>query len=165
MRTHLQEKSESFCLYWQGKHRPHSLCWQVALPYLIVDWFRSARLMMSDYFRWRQEDASRNALNSHCYWLLRKEGLSVSAASQQLKGASVSDKNELLFSRGINYNDLLLWQKRGVGLYYREEQRQGYNPQTQKATTYMRHALQVYLELPIGQDYSMFIREILEKSK
>lgn len=77
----------------------------------------------------------------------------------------MSDKNELLFSRGINYNDLLLWQKRGVGLYYREEQRQGYNPQTQKATTYMRHALQVYLELPIGQDYSMFIREILEKSK
>ena len=28
-----------------------------------------------DYFLWRQEDAHRNALNSHCYWLLRKEGL------------------------------------------------------------------------------------------
>jgi tRNA(His) 5'-end guanylyltransferase len=28
-----------------------------------------------DYFRWRQEDAHRNALNAHCYWLLRREAL------------------------------------------------------------------------------------------
>ena len=27
---------------------------------------------VKDYFRWRQEDANRNALNSHCYWILRK---------------------------------------------------------------------------------------------
>ena len=26
-----------------------------------------------DYFRWRNEDAHRNALNAHCYWMLRKE--------------------------------------------------------------------------------------------
>lgn len=26
-----------------------------------------------DYFRWRQEDAHRNSLNSHCYWALRKK--------------------------------------------------------------------------------------------
>ena len=114
-----------------------------------------------DYFRWRQEDANRNALNSHCYWLLRKEGLSVTAASQQLKGASVSDKNELLFTRGINYNDLPLWQKRGVGLYYFEEQRQGFNPKTQEATTCKRNVLNVDMELPIGQEYSTFIKNIL----
>ena len=27
-----------------------------------------------DYFRWRQEDAQRNALNGHAYWLLRQQG-------------------------------------------------------------------------------------------
>ena len=27
-----------------------------------------------DYFRWRNEDAHRNALNGHSYWLLRKQG-------------------------------------------------------------------------------------------
>lgn len=27
-----------------------------------------------DYFRWRNEDAGRNALNAWCYWTLRKEG-------------------------------------------------------------------------------------------
>ena len=25
-----------------------------------------------DYFRWRSEDAHRNALNGHCYWMLRQ---------------------------------------------------------------------------------------------
>ena len=36
---------------------------------------------VEDYFRWRQEDANRNALNSHCYWMLRKEGVSVHKAT------------------------------------------------------------------------------------
>lgn len=117
-----------------------------------------------DYFRWRQEDANRNALNSHCYWLLRKDGLSVSTASQQLKGTSVSDKNELLHSRGINYNGLPLWQKRGVGMYYREEQRQGFNPKTQESTMCYRNVLHVDMELPIGQEYSTFIKNILERN-
>ena len=29
---------------------------------------------VQDYFLWRQEDAHRNSLNAHCYWMLRKEG-------------------------------------------------------------------------------------------
>lgn len=29
-----------------------------------------------DYFRWRNEDAHRNALNGYCYWTLRREGKS-----------------------------------------------------------------------------------------
>jgi len=30
--------------------------------------------LVVDYFRWRSEDAHRNALNSHCYWRLRQDG-------------------------------------------------------------------------------------------
>ena len=37
--------------------------------------------LAADYFRWRNEDAHRNALNSHCYWLLRKRGESVAGAT------------------------------------------------------------------------------------
>ncbi len=33
-----------------------------------------------DYFRWRQADATRCALNGWCYWTLRKEGLDARAA-------------------------------------------------------------------------------------
>lgn len=117
-----------------------------------------------DYFRWRQEDAHRNSLNSHCYWTLRKAGISADDAQKRMSGISDSEKNEILFEHGINYNDLPFWQKRGVGMYYHNEQRQGFNPVTNEITTYTRRSLHLDMELPIGQDYSIFIATILEES-
>ncbi|MCZ7685191.1 MAG: guanylyltransferase [Sandaracinaceae bacterium] len=66
-----------------------------------------------DYFRWRQEDAHRNALSGHCYWLLRSEGRSDREATEELEGASVAARNELLFQRGVVFDALPSWQKRG----------------------------------------------------
>ena len=117
-----------------------------------------------DYFRWRQEDAHRNSLNSHCYWCLRKEGMSADKAQERMAGISNGEKNEILFERGINYNDLPLWQKRGVGMYYRDEQRQGYNPKTKETTLCMRRALHIDMELPMGQDYAQLITAIVDES-
>ena len=114
-----------------------------------------------DYFRWRSEDAHRNALNSHCYWLLRKEGESVGRATAALKGLSVAAKNELLFQRGINFNDLSSWQKRGVGLYWKTVEKVGFNPLTQEETVATRRQLQVDLELPLKDAYAHFIAQIL----
>lgn len=45
-----------------------------------------------DYFRWRQEDAHRNSLNSHCYWALRKEG--ISANEESTTTTSLYGRNE-----------------------------------------------------------------------
>ena len=117
-----------------------------------------------DYFRWRQEDAHRNSLNSYCYWTLRKAGVSADAAQKRLSGITNSEKNEILFEHGINYNDLPFWLKRGVGMYYDDEQRQGFNPVTNKTTTYTRRSLRLDLELPVGQDYSKLIATIIEES-
>lgn len=72
---------------------------------------------VADYFRWRNEDAHRNALNGHCYWLLRKRGDSVTEAMAALYKMPVAAKNELLFSAGVNFHDLPNWQKRDVGLF------------------------------------------------
>ena len=108
--------------------------------------------------------ADRNSLNSHCYWTLRKEGVSAENAQKRMSGISNSEKNELLFERGINYNDLPLWQKRGVGMYYRNEQRQGGNPVTKESTSYIRRTLHLEMELPIGQKYSQLLGSILEES-
>jgi tRNA(His) 5'-end guanylyltransferase len=49
------------------------------------------RELVRDYFRWRSEDAHRNALNAHCYWLQRKQGVGVAKATDKLKGMSVAD--------------------------------------------------------------------------
>ena len=58
--------------------------------------------------------------------MLRKEGKSVHAATKEFEGKGVSFKNELLFSKGINYNDLPSWQKRGIGFWYEEYDKEGY---------------------------------------
>ena len=114
-----------------------------------------------DYFLWRQEDAHRNALNSHCYWMLRKEGLSVQAATKELEGRSVAYKNELLFSRGINFNDLPAWQKRGIGVLWRDTETHGRNPVTGEDVTATRRRLSVEYELPIRNEYADMVTGLL----
>lgn len=114
-----------------------------------------------DYFRWRAEDALRNALNAHCYWHLRHEGQTRRAATAQISGLSTAAKNELLFQQGINFNDLPAWQKRGVGMYWRDEQREGLNPLTQQPTQTTRRGLHTDFELPVGAAYTTFIQELI----
>ena len=112
---------------------------------------------VQDYFLWRQEDAHRNALNSHCYWMLRKEGASVRAATGQLKGQTVAYKNELLFRHGINFNDLPAWQKRGIGLYWKQVEREGYNPIKKERVVTLRRELTADYNLPLGEEYAKYI--------
>lgn len=114
-----------------------------------------------DYFRWRQEDAARNALNAHCYWKLRSEGLVVDQATQSIAGLSTSEKNELLFQRGVNFNDLPLWQKRGVGLSWEEYDKEGANPKTGEKTLAKRRRIAMMTELPRGEEYSEKLRQIV----
>src|SRR5262249_28891960 len=117
--------------------------------------------LVVDYFRWRNEDAHRNALNAHSYWFLRKHGKSVGDATAALKGMSVADKNELLFRNGINFNDLPLWQRRGVGLYWEEYDRPAENPVTGEKVFARRRRLRRDLELPMKDDYSAFLRKLI----
>lgn len=119
--------------------------------------------LVVDYFKWRQEDANRNALNSHCYWLLRKQGLSAKKADKVLLGQTVAFKNELLFQNGINYNDdIPLWQKRGIGIHWYLFDKQGFNPVKNEQTVTQRRGVSVNTQLPIGVEYGNYIRKIVE---
>lgn len=115
-----------------------------------------------DYFLWRQEDAHRNALNSHCYWLLRKEGMDAQTANAALEGKSIAYKNELLFSRGINFDKLPSWQKRGIGVYWANIEKAGYNPVTKQSITAIRRGLKVEYELPLGEQYANMVTSFLD---
>ena len=121
--------------------------------------------LVVDYFRWRNEDASRNALNSHCYWLLREEGKKPDAVAKRLSGVSVADKNELLFERGINFNDIPTWQKRGIGIYWEIYEKSAKNMQTGEAVTATRKRLKVDYDLPMKGEYSSFIGSLLENTE
>ena len=116
---------------------------------------------VQDYFLWRQEDAHRNALNSHCYWLLRKEGMNAIDATKMLEGKSVAYKNELLFSRGINFDTLPSWQKRGVGVYWDSIEKVGFNPVKNEEVKTLRRELKVDYELPLGQEYAKYVSSFL----
>jgi tRNA(His) guanylyltransferase len=120
--------------------------------------------LVVDYFRWRNEDAHRNALNAHCYWLLRKESQSVAQATGALNKLSVAEKNELLWQRGINFNNLPLWQRRGIGLYRQSYQKSGTNPLNGETVSTMRRQLKTDLELPMRGDYGSFVRTLIEET-
>ncbi|MBI3220151.1 MAG: guanylyltransferase [Bacteroidetes bacterium] len=117
--------------------------------------------LVIDYFRWRNEDAHRNSLNAHCYWTLRKQKLSERDATRKLQGMSTADKNELLFQNGINFNRLPLWQKRGIGIYWQEVIKEGFNPKLNKSTSALRKELVVNEELPMKNKYEEFLITLL----
>lgn len=118
--------------------------------------------LVADEFWWRQWDATRNALNSWCYWTLRKEGRSVGEATSFLEGKGDGYKNELLFQRGINFNDIPTWQKRGTGIYWQTYTKVGFNPIAQQEVPgVIRRKLSVNSELPYPEaEYREFIKDL-----
>ena len=116
---------------------------------------------VQDYFLWRQEDAHRNALNAHCYWLLRKEGVNPQQATEQLEGQSTSYKNELLFSRGINFDKLPSWQKRGIGVYWNDVEKIGFNPITKTEEKTTRKILTTDMDLPLSDEYARLVESFI----
>jgi tRNA(His) 5'-end guanylyltransferase len=120
--------------------------------------------IVMDYFRWRSEDAVRNALNAYCYWTLRKENYTSKEATDFICHKTIAQKNELLFNRSINFNKLPNWQKRGVGLYHVLEEKFGYNPIKDIKETTHRTILKVDYDLPMKEEYSEFIMKLVESA-
>lgn len=104
-----------------------------------------------EYFVWRSEDAHRNALSAHNYWRLRNEGHSGRQAARKLEGASVSQLNEMLFARGVNFNDLPVWQKRGSAFVWRTHDKSGVDPRSGVVTITQRRHLET-VEPPRSRD-------------
>jgi tRNA(His) guanylyltransferase len=90
----------------------------------------------------------------------QEEGQSVSIATGTIKGLSVSAKNELLFKRGINFNDLPAWQKRGIGMKWEEFDKEGVNPKTGQVAIARRRRLHRIMDLPRGDEYTAMLRDI-----
>jgi tRNA(His) 5'-end guanylyltransferase len=104
-------------------------------------------------------------LNSHCYWILRKDNYSKREATSKLKGLSTADKNELLFKYGINFNELPKWQKRGVGIYWEDIVKEGFDPVLKQKKCALRRKLKVDLALPMRDEYDRFILKIIESNE
>jgi tRNA(His) guanylyltransferase len=124
-------------------------------------WVGSSDDAVVDYFMWRQADATRCALNGWAYWTLRRDGKSARAATAMLEGASVAEKNELLFARGINFNTVPAWQRRGTGIYWETYEKDGHNPKTGQAVKATRRRIKANDALPMKDAYARFVRETI----
>lgn len=113
-----------------------------------------------DYFAWRQSDATRCALNGWCYWTLRKEGQSKRQATKALEHATTSEKNELLFARGVNFNELPSWQRRGLGFWQETFERKGFDPIRQVEVMAQRTRIRIERELPAKDEYRALIERL-----
>lgn len=100
------------------------------------------------YFKWRQDECWRNCINGYGIWALKKES-NDKQANEKIKGLKSSDIHDMLFERGINLNDVENWKKRGIGIYKRSWEIEGFNPKKQEKTISTRSEVFVDYELDI----------------
>lgn len=98
--------SSSFTSYYLMEFQNHFLIQPKMLPMFDARAVVYPNLqVVKDYFRWRQVDCHINNLYNTSFWkLIQIKGLSNQEAENALMGTVSSDKNEILFQMGINYN-------------------------------------------------------------
>ena len=74
----------------------------------------------------------------------------------------MADKNELLFLHGINFNEVPLWQRRGISVLWETYLKDGFNPVTDRAVQVERRRLRVERELPMKEDYRSSMGRLVE---
>jgi tRNA(His) 5'-end guanylyltransferase len=124
-------------------------------------WLGNTGSDVLDYFAWRQSDATRCALNGWCYWTLRNNGKTRREADQAISGASTARKNELLYGYGINFNETPAWQRRGIGLWQEEFEREGHDPVRGETVMAIRRRTRIERELPMKDDYRALLSDTL----
>jgi tRNA(His) guanylyltransferase len=120
------------------------------------------RETVRDYFRWRAEDAFRNALSAHCYWALRREGADVATATARFEGAGPEVKRAFLAERGIDFDALPVWQRRGTGLVWESYEREAVDRRSGAAVMATRRRVAPLPELPAGDAYAQLIMSLVE---
>lgn len=100
------------------------------------------------YFKWRQDESWRNCVNAYGIWSLKND-YSSKIANEKIHGLKSSDIHEILFKKGINLNNEKTWRKRGIGIYKKQYEIEGFNPVTNEKTKSLRNKLYVDMELDI----------------
>jgi Uncharacterized conserved protein len=100
------------------------------------------------YFKERQDEAWRNCINGYAYWTLRNEHTK-KETMEILRKKKSSELHDVLFERGINLAELPAWQRRGIGIYKKDVEVEGYNPVNDEKVRSIRKRIFVDEDLPI----------------
>jgi tRNA(His) 5'-end guanylyltransferase len=122
---------------------------------------QASREYAVEYLVNRQNEAWRNHLNGYCQQALVEDGISAKKAAERLKGLPAKDLHELMHKRGFNLAATPAWQRRGVLVYKKITEKEGFNPITRETVIAKRSAVTVDRDLPLFT--STEGKEFLEK--
>jgi len=95
-----------------------------------------------EYLSWRQAEAWRNCINAYAQYALISKGLTPQKAGNALKGLKAPELHELVFQQlSINLAKVPSWQRRGVLIYLKEYEKEGFDPILNKRTTVKRRRI------------------------
>jgi len=116
-----------------------------------------------EYLANRQNEAWRNHINGYCQQALIDEGISAKKAAAQLKGVPARDLHEMMHKRGMNLATTPAWQRRGVLVYKKITEKEGFNPLTQEHVLARRSAVTVERDLPLftSPEGQAFLKKLL----
>lgn len=100
------------------------------------------------YFKERQDESWRNCINGYAYWTLRGE-YTKKEAMKILDKQKSNMLHDILFKRGINLAELPAWQRRGIGIYKKDVEIEGYNPIKKEKVQSTRKKIFIDEDLPI----------------
>jgi tRNA(His) 5'-end guanylyltransferase len=116
-----------------------------------------------EYLADRQNEAWRNHLNGYCQQAFIEEGLSAKKAAELLKGLPAKALHEMMHKRGFNLATTPAWQRRGVLVYKKITEKEGFNPITQQNVMAERSAVTVDEDLPLftTPEGQVFLRNLV----
>lgn len=102
-----------------------------------------------EYLVNRQDEAWRNHLNAYCQQALIADGMKPRQAAALLKGMPAPEMHELMHVRGVNLAKTPAWQRRGVLVYRKIAEKEGFNPVTKTKVKAIRSSVTVDTGLPL----------------
>ena len=103
---------------------------------------------INEYFKWRQLEAWRNCVNAYAQAELNKTHTPKQTA-QILYKLNKKQVHDLLFENGINIAHVPTWQKRGIAIYKKTYEIDGFNPKDNIATKSYRKKITVDMQLDL----------------
>jgi len=116
-----------------------------------------------EYLINRQEEAWRNHLNANCQQALIVDGMKPRQAAAKLKGIPSSDMHEIMHARGVNLAKTPAWQRRGILIYKKTTEKEGYNPLTQQKVKAVRTSITIDNDLPLfnSTEGRVFLKKLI----
>jgi tRNA(His) 5'-end guanylyltransferase len=101
------------------------------------------------YLQNRQAEAWRNHMQSYGFYSLVKDGIGEREASSIMHGMKFEDIHEMMWKRGINLGETPGWQRKGVFIYRKKYEKEGFDPVKKEKVIAIRTEIEEIWDPPI----------------